>query len=147
MNTRIEPFHSDLQKQVKDFVLDVWKEFGLFYMPEYDSDLDNPEKFYIKTGGMFYVLKEEDKIIGTIGIINKRDHIAEFKRFYINKNYRGKGCGTMLFNKAIDYCLKNDFKKVKFATGKAFKQGHKFYKNKGFKVVKENDEDYYMEKF
>ena len=37
--------------------------------------------------------------------------------------------------------------KIKIETGKAFKQGHLFYKNRGFKIVKEDEEDFYMEKF
>ncbi|KKQ36676.1 MAG: hypothetical protein US54_C0059G0007 [Candidatus Roizmanbacteria bacterium GW2011_GWA2_37_7] len=54
-------------------------------------------------------------------------------------------CGD--FNHAIQFCRENNFNKIKIETGKAFKQGHLFYKNRGFKIVKEDEEDFYMEKF
>lgn len=140
---QFKPYH---QKAVKDFVVEAWKEFGFTYMPEYDSDLDDPEGFYQKQGGMFYLLNENNKIIGTIGIINKGEGIAELKRFYVDTNHRQKGCGTQLFNEALEFCKKNRFKKIEFETGKAFTKGHAFYQKRDFKIVREDEESYYMEK-
>ena len=96
---------------------------------------------------MFYILREGDMIIGTIGIINKGDSCAELKRFYINTEHRGKGYGTRLLDKALEFCRQQGKTKVEFETGKAFTQGHAFYINKGFKIVNEDKESYYMEKY
>lgn len=146
MSIHLEEFLPSQQKQVKDFILNTWKEFGYFYIRKYDFDLDNPDEFYIKKGGMFFVLLDEDQIIGTIGIINQGAGLAELKRFYVDINYRGKGYGTKIFEKALEFCKNNGFKKIEFETGKAFKQGHEFYKKQGFKTVKEDKESFYMEK-
>lgn len=146
MEIQIKEFISNQQKQVKDFIINAWKEFGFVYMQEYDFDLDDPKKFYIKLGGMFYVLCEGNKTIGTIGIINKNNIVAEFKRFYIDIDFREKGYGTQLYDKAIKFCQKKGIKKIEIETGKAFKQGHKFYISKGFKISKEDEENYFMEK-
>ena len=147
MEIQLKEFNPNQQKQVKDFILQVWKEFGFVYMQEYDFDLDDPEKFYIQPGGMFYVLYEGNNIIGTIGIINKNNHVAELKRFYVDINFRKKGYGTQLYDKALKFCQKNGIKKIEIETGKAFKQGHKFYISKGFNILKEDEESYYMERF
>ena len=114
-------------------------------MPEYDPDLDNPDDFYIKPGGMFYIIKDEDEIIGTIGIINRGNNLAEFKRFYVDPSYRGKGYGSKLLKKAIEFCKENKFKKIEFESGKKFKDAHKFYQKRGFKIVKEDERGFYME--
>ena len=147
MTIYLEEYTPDKRGKVKDFILHTWKEFGFVYMPEFDQDLDDPKKFYIQPGGMFYILREGDMIIGTIGIIIKGDSCAELKRFYIDTDYRGKGYGTRLFNKAIEFCRQHGMKKVEFETGKAFTQGHTFYINKGFKKVREDKDSYYMEKY
>ena len=147
MTILLEEYTTDKQGEVKDFILHVWKEFGFIYMSEFDQDLDDPEKFYIQPGGMLYILREGDMIIGTIGIINKGDSCAELKRFYIHIDHRGKGYGTRLYNKALEFCRQQRKTKIEFETGKAFTQGHAFYISKGYKIVNEDKESYYMEKY
>lgn len=100
------------QLDVKKFVLGVLKEFDFDYNPKLDYDLEDPQKYYPDTGGVFYVIKNGGKIIGTIGIKNKSKGVAELKRFYIDKNHRGKGYGSQLVNKAIDFCRQKKFKKI-----------------------------------
>ncbi|MBI3380063.1 hypothetical protein HY029_04875 [Candidatus Gottesmanbacteria bacterium] len=56
------------QPGVKKFVLGVLREFGFNYDKKLDYDLEDPEKYYPDTGGIFYVIKKENKIIGTIAI-------------------------------------------------------------------------------
>ena len=147
MTIYLEEYTPDKRGKVKDFILHTWKEFGFVYMPEFDQDLDDPRKFYIEPGGMFYILREGDMIIGTIGIINKKDSCAELKRFYIDIDRRRQGYGTRLFDKALEFCRQHGKHKIEFETGKAFTQGHAFYINKGFKIVIEEKESYYMEKY
>ncbi len=146
MTIYLEEYTPDKREKVKDFILHTWKEFGFVYMPEFDQDLDDPEKFYIQPGGMFYILREGDIIIGTIGIINKGESYIELKRFYVHIEHRGKGYGTRLLEKALEFCRQHGKNKIEFETGKAFTQGHAFYIHKGFKIVNEDKESYYMEK-
>ncbi len=91
------------------------------------------------------MLRDGDKILGTIGIINKGNGIAELKRFFVHADFRGNGYGTELLNNAIEFCKKNGIKKIAFETGKEFKQGRAFYKKRGFKIIKEDDKNYYIE--
>ncbi len=98
MQNRLTQYVPSDQKTVKQLVLTELKEFGFSYNPEYDFDLDDPS-IYEKNGGMFYVLKIDEKVIGTVAIINKGNHIAELKRWYVDKNYQGKGYGAQLLNK------------------------------------------------
>lgn len=106
---------------------------------------DDPS-IYLKNGDMFYVLKYKGKIVGTAGIINKGNKIAELKRMYVDKNHQGRGYGSLLFDQAIKFCKENDFAKLEFETNKKFKQAHKFYQNRGCKIVSEDERSYYMEK-
>ncbi len=81
MNSVIYEYSPSDKEDVKNLVLNGLKEFGFEYNPIYDFDLEDPHKHYIKKGGMFYVLKVNGKIVGTVAIINK-GKIAELKRLY-----------------------------------------------------------------
>ncbi|MBI3380062.1 GNAT family N-acetyltransferase [Candidatus Gottesmanbacteria bacterium] len=64
--------------------------------------------------------------------------MAELKRFYIDKNYRGKGYGSQLVDKAIEFCRNNKFHKIILDTWSNFSIASKMYKKRGFKLIKED---------
>src|SRR5260221_14184525 len=112
MNVTVEKFSPEEQAQTRSFILRLWKEFKFIYIKKLDYDLDDIQSFYVETGGIFYVLKDGNKVIGTIAVINKGNHIAELKRLYIDKPYRGNGYGSKLVNEAIEFCNDNEFIKI-----------------------------------
>lgn len=136
---------TDLQG-AKNVILKGFADFGFSYHEEYDYDLNDPQKYYIDQGGIFYLLKENGKIIGTVAIINRKNHNAELKRMYVDKEYQGKGLGTLLLEKAVEFCKQHGFTKIEFETNKKFTVAHKFYQQYGFKIVNEDENSYYMEK-
>ena len=146
MNLRITLFVSSDQAAVKQFIIDVWKEFGFNYHKEYDRDLDDIQSFYMNLGGMFLILKQDKNIIGTIAVIKKTDVIAELKRLYVAKNYRGNGYGSALVDKANMYCKECGFKKIILETNKKFIIAHELYQKHGFSLTHEDSRSYYMEK-
>ncbi len=134
------------QKGVKQVVLNGFKDYGFEYQKKWDSDLEDPKKYYIDQGGMFFVLKENSKIIGTVAIIKKGDKVAELKRLYVTKGYQGKGYGSLLLDTAIKYCKNNDYTKLEFETNKKFTKAHLLYQRRGFKTLREDERSYYMER-
>lgn len=146
MNPTFHRYRPSDQQAVKDFVINSWKEFGFTYIKKLDYDLDDPGAYYLTPGGMFFVLKDQEKIIGTIGIINKGKGIAEFKRLYIDMAYRGKKLGSLLVDTAIAFCRDNNFHKIEFETNKIFTVAHTLYQKRGFTIVEEDTLSFYMEK-
>ncbi len=145
MGTSIRQYISADQKAAQSVVLRGFKDFCFEYTPQYDFDLDDPKKHYIEKGGMFYILEINDKIVGTIAVI-KKGNIAELKRWYVDKEFQGKGYGSKLLDKAILFCKKNKVNKIEFETNKKFLKAHLLYEKRGFKVVREDDRSFYMEK-
>lgn len=146
MNPMIFEYSPKFQKETKEFILNVWKEFGFSYHQQWDFDLDDFYEFYIKNGGMFYILLLNEKIIGTMGIIKLENNIAELKRFYIDIKHRRKGFGSMLVTKALEFCREKKFSKIEFETNKKFVAAHALYLKRGFKIVREDYRSFYMEK-
>lgn len=133
------------QKDARSVVLRGYEDFGFRYISQYDFDLDDINKYYIESGGIFYVLEIDDKIVGTIAVI-KKGSTAELKRWYVDKIFQGKGYGSKLLDKAMLFCKINRINKIEFETNKKFLKAHSLYKKRGFKVVSEDDRSFYMEK-
>jgi len=101
-------------------------------------------KVYIKKKNKLYLLIDNNNIYGTIGVIGMRDK-AILKRFYIKKMMRGKGFGSLLFNKAFSFIKKNNFKYIcLYCDTKKMKKAYQLYLNKGFKIIKEREDGYAM---
>jgi putative acetyltransferase len=146
MNGAIYPYEPLDQSSVKEFILNNLAEFGFTYNKEYDNDLDDPQAYYIDTGGAFYVFKIKGKIIGTIAVINKSKTTAEFKRLYVSKDQQGRGLGSQLIQTALQFCKDKKFTKVVLETNKKFTKAHSLYKTLGFNIIGEDDRSLYMEK-
>jgi len=144
---KIREVTTEDQQKVKRFVLSVLvDEFGFPRKPEWDYDLEDPIKYYQEQGGNFYILENNKKLIGTIAIKNKGNKIAELKRMYVDKKFRGKGLGRKLFDKAIKFSVQNKFEKVILDTWNKFDTAKKIYKKNGFKVIGREGEQIFMEK-
>ncbi len=134
----ISPFTPVFQPQVKTFVLDILSEFGFNFDPNSDDDLNDPHKYYSYSGGVFYVARENDNVVGTIAVAIKNG-VPVLKRFYVDKKCRGKGIGNELFDKAISYCKEKKYKKITLDTNSKFCNALEMYKKKGFKTVNTNN--------
>lgn len=145
MTVSIEVFRLSDQKKIRQLILNVLKQYGFRYDPKYHFDLDDIHRYYVKNGGAFYVLKINKKIKGTIGII-KKGRVAELRRFYVDQDYQGKGYGSKLIEKAVQFCIDQKFTKIEVATDKNFTKAHMIYRKKGFKVIKKDAKRYYLEK-
>lgn len=106
------------------------------------------ENFGKKTGDICFVAEVENMIVGAVWvrIMNDYGHIDdETPSFAISlyKEYRNKGIGTALMKTMLDELKKSGYKQASLAVQKA-NYAVKMYKNVGFKIVDENDEEYIM---
>jgi len=139
-------YTNSYQKDVKDFVIAAHDEFTFPYDRKLDYDLDNPDKYYNNRGGMFYLLLDNEKVIGTAAVKKLDDKTAELKRLYVNKNYRGKGLGLQLFTEALDFCRENKIAKVVLDTNIKQKAAQKLYEKNGFKIDRVDKNTIFMSK-
>lgn len=145
MQPVISEYTSSDKEGVKHIVLKGKKEFGFEYDPRLDSDLEDINKHYIEQGGMFYVLKVDNRIIGTVAV-EAKDKYAELKRLYVAKEYQGKKCGSFLLDSAIQFCKASGFSKLELDSNVKFQKAHLLYRRRGFRLIKEVEGSYLMEK-
>lgn len=104
--------------------------------------------FGTKNGDLCFVAESEGIIIGAVWvrIMNDYGHIDdETPSFAISllKEYRGKGIGTELMKRMLEELKSCGYKKTSLAVQK-LNYAVKMYKNVGFEIVDENEEEYIM---
>ena len=99
-------------------------------------------------GDMCYVAETDDKIVGAVWvrIMDDYGHVDdETPSFAISllKEYRGNGIGTELMKQMLTELKICKYKKTSLAVQKQ-NYAVKMYKNVGFEIVDENEEEYIM---
>lgn len=133
---KIEEYSDRYQQQVKNLVISIHEEFGFPYDFKLDYDLEDPGKFYTNVGGAFFILLDDNRLLGTVAIKKISKKNAELKRMYLLKEYRGQGLGSKLLDEAIEFCRGKAFKKVNLDTNIKQIGAQKLYQKKGFQISK-----------
>jgi putative acetyltransferase len=125
-----------LKKEELDKVMEIWKLSTIkahkFIDKKYwENNYDVVKNVYIPAADTF-VYDDGQEIIGFISIINNEFIGALF----IDIDYQGLGIGSKL----IDYVI-NKYKKLELAVYKENQDAVEFYKKKGFKVIKEQQNE------
>ncbi|PIS04832.1 MAG: hypothetical protein COT81_04210 [Candidatus Buchananbacteria bacterium CG10_big_fil_rev_8_21_14_0_10_42_9] len=68
---QIKKYSDSDQPSVASLVTKVLQEYGYQYNKKLDKDLDDPTEHYLKTGGMFWVIPNDNTIIGTVALKKK----------------------------------------------------------------------------
>ena len=110
----------------------------------------------IDNGHQFYVLSENEKDLGFVGIeLNYPNQgNAKIHKIYVLPEFQGKGIGDKLIEKVVQYSKLNKINSLTLNVNR-FNKAIDFYLKKGFKITKEENidigngflmEDYVMEK-
>jgi putative acetyltransferase len=104
----IKPIQSHQVEEVKRVIIAVCNE--IWQLPEevikhYDamSDLDDVQSHYFDNKGTFLVLIDEERVVGSGAIRRLSDDICELKRMWFLKDYRGRGLGTKMAQRLLDF--------------------------------------------
>ncbi|MBD5544926.1 MAG: GNAT family N-acetyltransferase [Lachnospiraceae bacterium] len=104
-------------------------------------DLLNIVDEYINKGGNFWIAKNGETLIGTIGIMPYSKEIAVLKKFFVYEGYQGKPnhVGKKLYDVLLAFVKENGYKTILLDTPHNTERAHKFYEKAGFREVKEDD--------
>ena len=106
------------------------------------------QNFGKQEGDICFVAETEEKIVGAVWvrIMDDYGHIEDgVPSFAISlyKEYRGRGIGTMLMKRMLVELKERGYQKTSLAVQKE-NYAVKMYKNVGFEIVDENEEEYIM---
>ena len=153
INYNIRKIREDEHKLLDDFIYEaIFIPEGAIPPPK--SIITQPElQVYIENFGkekddICFAAEAEGKVVGAVWVRDMEDygHIAEgVPSFAISlfKEYRGFGIGTALMKTMLAELKSRGYEKTSLAVQKA-NYAVKMYKNVGFYIIDENDEEYIM---
>jgi len=138
----IESFQPHQQEAAKQVLLTVCQE--LFEVPadvvvQYDplTDLDDIKGYYLDSNGLFLVLVDDGRVVGTGGMRHWQDRICELKRLWFLKEYRGQGFGWQMTQKILDFAIAKGYERMRLDVADGEKQAAaiKLYQQIGFSII------------
>jgi ribosomal protein S18 acetylase RimI-like enzyme len=104
------------------------------------SDLYNIPRVYLEPGGAFWVLVDEDYVVGMVGIQVLPQAEGEIRRNCILPAYRGKGWGTKLCQQIQEMAREKSLKRLCCSTPEHGDDVLRFYNRLGFAEFGERQE-------
>lgn len=153
MNYNIRKIREDEYKVLDDFIYEaIFIPEGVEPPPK--SIINQPdlqvyiENFGKKKDDICFVAEADGKVVGAVWVRDMKDygHIADgVPSFAISlyKEYRNFGIGTELMKTMLEELKSRGYEKASLAVQKA-NYAVRMYKNVGFEIINENDEEYIM---
>jgi O-acetylserine/cysteine efflux transporter len=111
----------------------VYTEYGFVYVPEVEvPDLFRFDQHYAPPRGTFFVVREDDVIVGSVGVERLDDGSAELHRLYLDARLRGRGTGRALVEAVLDWCRTQKIRRLILWSDTRFDQAHRLYERMGF---------------
>jgi N-acetylglutamate synthase-like GNAT family acetyltransferase len=108
-----------------------WLNQDLSYQ-NIDDELNTFPKKYSDPEGAFLIAKENNEVIGCVGIRKLENSICEMKRLYVNDRYRGNGTGKKLVEMIIGEAKLKRYEKMRLDTLDTMKDALNIYRKNGF---------------
>jgi len=119
--------------EAKELIIEYaqWLNLDLCFQ-NFDDELNNfPEK-YKEPDGAFIIAKENNNIIGCVGIRKIEPKICEMKRLFVNDNYKGKGIGKKLVEMIIEEAKIKNYERIRLDTINTMDAALNIYYKNGF---------------
>ena len=120
---------------VKSLINSIMSEEFVDSAPAYAADdLEDACGHYGGKNEVFIIAENaHGHIVGTVGIKNDSAHTALLRRFFLKKDFRGKGYGKKLLTQALDFCKEHGYKKILFRGADAMSAAYKTCIKNGFR--------------
>ena len=126
--------------KIKQVLISVMTEYGV---PDHgtalqDDELDNMSNAYNDSNSIYYVVLADNIICGGAGISKLKGtnkNICELQKMYFLPSIRGKGIGSNLIKKCLDFAKKNQYNLCYIETMYNMIDAQNLYKKNGFVYI------------
>lgn len=134
MQTEIIPFEPQYA-EVFAQLNKAWLE-EYFFVEKYDEEiLENPEKYILAKGGFVFLLRIEDKIVGTVALIKVDAHTYELSKMAVEKSFRGKKFGHKLLEFSLQFSERQNINTLVLYSSRKLGNALHLYQKFGFEEV------------
>jgi N-acetylglutamate synthase-like GNAT family acetyltransferase len=131
----VTTYEDKYSQGIVDLILPIQQqEFGVPITINDQPDLQNIRSFYQKENGNFWVAVEDEKVVGTIAMIDIGNSQAALRKMFVHKDYRGKEKGTAqaLINTLLQWANQKQLQAIFLGTIDKMNVAHRFYQKNGF---------------
>jgi putative acetyltransferase len=112
-------------------------------------DMDDLQESYVDNGGIFLVMTDNDRIIGTGAIRRIDDEVCELKRVWLLFEYHGQGLGYRMIQELLSFAREKGYRRIRLETDRdAQSRAYNLYRRLGFYEIprySNNEDDAAME--
>jgi GNAT superfamily N-acetyltransferase len=120
----------------------VFAEYGMTFDPDdFDVDLRDVDRNYGAAGGVFFVLLDDGRVVGTVAAVPKSETACEIKRLYLLAPYRGRGQGRALMEHVLGWARAAGFREAIAWSDVRLQTAHIVYDRLGFERIGERQVD------
>lgn len=120
----------------------VFAEYGLLLMPVFEvPDLLQFDAYYTAPRGAFWIVRDDTRVVGSVGVDRKDERTAELKRLYVDATLRGRGIGQRLVETVLDWTREQGIPRLVLWSDTRFENSHRLYRRLGFTQLGERTID------
>jgi putative acetyltransferase len=137
---QIQPYSEKYKADIASLILKIQNnEFNVPVTLNDQPDLLDIQNFYFKNNGGFWLAIENEKLIGTIALIDIGGQVA-LRKMFVHADYRGKekAIGQALLNYLIDWCRQKCITEIYLGTVEQLHAAKRFYVKNGFEKIEKN---------
>jgi putative acetyltransferase len=137
-NIVIRPYQDKDQKSVIDLILTIQqKEFNVPIDLERQPDLLIIPAYYQIKKGNFWVAIVDEKVVGSIALIDCGEGVGCIRKMFVNKDFRGKtlNIAQNLLNLLMESARDNEFKGLYLGTIARLEAAIRFYERNGWSLI------------
>lgn len=139
---QIHRFEPNDQQGVVDVIVPIQREeFGIPITAEDQPDLKAIPSFYQSGTGDFWVAKNGDQVVGTIGLKDIGAGQAALRKMFVSAAWRGRefGIAARLLQRLLEESRTRGIRQIYLGTTDKFLAAHRFYEKHGFTEVAKQD--------
>ena len=121
-----------------ELIQSVLTEYGLTAEPAAaDRDVFQVEDAYWRTGGEFWVVERQGRLVGTAAFypVARGQQAVEIRKMYLLPEGRGQGLGTFLLQTLEQVISDRGFQQIWVETASRLKEAIKLYESSGYQIT------------
>jgi N-acetylglutamate synthase-like GNAT family acetyltransferase len=138
MSFRIQPFEPKYQPEVTELIERI--QVGEFHIPIEEGqrkELQSISSAFQKDKGNYWVALLDEKVIGTIAVVDIGHEAFELRDVFLDKQYRSQSAAfaKKLLDTVFEWSKEHGVKTIYLGTTLAFRAAHRFYEKHGFREI------------
>ena len=131
----IRDWQSGDRQVAAEVISQVLHEYGLSWEPTgADRDVLAVEESYLNSGGEFWVVEQQGKIVGTAAYypITRGNQAVEIRKMYLIPQVRGQGLGRYLLEQLEKTIFERGFAEIWLETASVLQEAVQLYEKNGY---------------